>query len=140
MSKEKLFQVGVKALIENQNRILLVHDIRSTHREAHWDIPGGRIQEGQTIMEALARELQEEIGVSSTIHQEFFTAIISNFEILFEGKKLGLLLLVYKVQIPANTTIMLSQEHDKYEWVDKKEASKRLAYKYPSGFTNLLTE
>ena len=47
--------------------------------------------------------------------------------------------MIYKVKIPKDAKIKLSPEHDKYEWVDKKEAAKRLADKYPPEFTNLLS-
>jgi len=55
-----------------------------------------------------------------------------------EKYKLGLVLMVYKVKIPAYSRITLSDEHTDYEWVDKKEAAKRLAHKYPTEFTELL--
>ena len=49
MAKEKLFQVGIKALIENEEgKILLFHaDINYDHKgatEAYWDLAGGRIK------------------------------------------------------------------------------------------------
>lgn len=139
MSQEKLFQVGIKALIENQGKFLVVHDPQRRNREPHWDIPGGRIQEGQSAMEALARELKEEIGVSVIKSTKFFTAVISNFELSVEDKKIGLVLMIYKVEVP-DSQIKLSDKHDKYEWVDLSEAAKRLAYKYPLEFTNLIKD
>lgn len=53
---------------------------------------------------------------------------------------LGLVLMVYKVKLPKDSKIKLSEEHTDYGWVDKKEAAKRLAYKYPPEFTTLLTK
>lgn len=141
MSKEKLFHVGVKALIENEEgKILLLKapGWEKAKTKAHWDIPGGRIQEGQTIEAALSREIEEETGVKKIEYSEFFTAIISNHQIPHKDIMLGLVLMVYRVKIPKSSKIKLSEEHTDYEWVDKKEATKRLAYKYPSEFTNLL--
>jgi hypothetical protein len=48
-------------------------------------------------------------------------------------------LMVYKVQIPKNSKIKLSDEHIAYEWVDRSEAAKRLSHKYPEEFTQLLS-
>jgi 8-oxo-dGTP diphosphatase len=142
MSNEKLFYVGVKALIENEeNKILLLKADVTTHRkntETYWDIPGGRIEEGQGIEEALRREVQEETGIDKIVESEFFTAVISNHEIPLDDKTLGLVLMVYKVKIPAGSKIYLSHEHIEYDWADNKEAAKRLSHKYPPEFTNRL--
>ena len=142
MSKEKLFQVGVKALITNDKDEILVLDSGEwhlKHQTQHWDIPGGRIQEGHTALETLQREVEEETGIKEVIDPSFFTAAVSNFKDIPVGEyKVGLLLMVYKVKIPQNSQIKLSHEHSGYEWVTRKEAAKRLAYKYPSEFTDLL--
>ena len=146
MSKEKLFQVGVKALIEDKSGNILVFRADTTYDhpdgvEPYWDIAGGRIKEGQAPEQALAREIEEETGITQMESSEFFTAVISNHEVrLDDGIKTGLVLMVYKVKVPANSEIKLSPEHDKYEWVDRKEAAKRLADKYPPEFTNLLNQ
>lgn len=143
MAKEKFFQVGVKGLIENKSgQILLFKADISNHRSqtvAYWDIPGGRIQEGQSAATTLKREIAEEAGITKVSNISFFSAVISNHEIpLGNGKKSGLLLMIYSVSVPEKTRITLSEEHIGVEWVDKKEAAKRLANKYPPEFTKLL--
>ncbi len=144
MSKEKLFQVGIKALIENKDGKLLIFraDTKYDHIgevEPYWDIAGGRIKEGQTIEATLKREVEEETGISKIDSFEFFTAVISKHEIPLEnGSKSGLVLMIYRVKLPENSKIQLSPEHDKYEWVDPKVAGKRLADKYPPEFTSLI--
>ena len=142
MAQEKLFQIGVKALITNHKDEVLVLDSGDwhlKHQTQHWDIPGGRIQEGHTVLETLQREVEEETGIKEIIDPEFFTAAVSNFkDIPVDGHKVGLLLMVYKVKIPENSPLKLSHEHSGFEWVGRKEAAKRLAYKYPSEFTKLL--
>jgi 8-oxo-dGTP diphosphatase len=141
MTTEKMFHVGVKALIEDKDgKVLLLHSPgwAKNNTPPHWDIPGGRIQEGQSVTEALEREVEEETGVTKLESNKFFTAVIAKHEIPFESHVLGLVLMVYKVQIPDDSKITLSHEHTDYEWVDKKQAGKRLANKYPAEFTDLL--
>ncbi|MBI4034435.1 NUDIX hydrolase [Candidatus Saccharibacteria bacterium] len=142
MTREKLFQVGVKALITNaRGQILLLDsgDWHLNHQKRHWDIPGGRIKEGHDALDTLRREVEEEIGIKKFGRPEFFTATISNFQdIPVNGRKVGLLLMVYKVRIPAGSIIKLSEEHTGYKWVSRKEAAKMLVYKYPDEFTRLL--
>ena len=133
MAKEKLFQVGVKALITDASSNILLLDSGDWHlknQKRHWDIPGGRIKEGHSILDTLKREVAEEIGITGIISPKLFTAVIANFP--------GLLLLIYKTKIPQNGKITLSEEHTGFEWVSSKEAAKRLAYKYPREFTKLL--
>ena len=144
MAKEKLFQVGVKALIENDKGEILIFRADTSYDhigdvDTYWDIAGGRIKEGQTIESTLQREVEEETGISKIVASEFFTAVVSKHEIPFkDGVMSGLVLMIYKVKVPQNSKIVLSPEHDKYEWVDKKLAAKRLANKYPPEFTSLI--
>ncbi|MCP3787979.1 NUDIX domain-containing protein [Micromonospora sp. A3M-1-15] len=51
------------ALVEN-GAVLLVH--RSPTRRAYpdlWDLPGGHVEAGESELQALAREMREELGV-----------------------------------------------------------------------------
>lgn len=139
----KLFYVGVKGLIEDeQGRILVLLADVSTHRkntEPYWDIPGGRIEEGDDVAATLKREISEETGITEVASTELLTAVVSNHEIPIDAEKTaGLILMVYKVTIPANSTVVISEEHQKYEWVSKAEAAERLEHKYPAEFTSAL--
>lgn len=143
MANEKLFFVGVKGLVENEQGqiLLLLANVTKFRKNVtpYWDIPGGRIEKGHSILETLAKEIHEETGVAELGEPQFVTSVISNHEIpLDDGSEAGLVLMVYKVTIPADAEITTSDEHDKYEWVDKKEAAERLQHKYPKEFTDAL--
>jgi 8-oxo-dGTP diphosphatase len=62
-------QVGVKAFLRNsQGKYLLLRraaDPKAENKtfQGKWDMPGGRINPGTTLMENLARELMEETGL-----------------------------------------------------------------------------
>src|SRR4051812_15424683 len=105
MADEKQFHVGVKAMVVNgEGKILLMKENVSTHSlptTEYWDFPGGRMQEDETVLETLAREVEEETGITDIGQPEFDTAVISNHQIkLSDDLTVGLVLMVYKVQIP----------------------------------------
>lgn len=54
-----LFRIALKAYIVNDSGEVLL--VKETGRDA-WDLPGGGMDHGETIHQALARELKEEIG------------------------------------------------------------------------------
>jgi ADP-ribose pyrophosphatase len=53
--------VGVLPFLEN-GRILLVRQYRYVQQDARWEIPTGGVKEGESLLDAAQRELQEEIG------------------------------------------------------------------------------
>jgi ADP-ribose pyrophosphatase YjhB (NUDIX family) len=58
--------VGVGAVIFRGEEVLLVRRGQEPARDA-WSLPGGLVELGETLEEALTRELAEEIGLPVTI-------------------------------------------------------------------------
>ena len=51
------------AIILRRSRILLV----KAHHKDHWQLPGGRLERGESSREALLREIEEETGLEATV-------------------------------------------------------------------------
>ena len=60
----------VAALIEFECKILVCQRRRGDRFELMWEFPGGKVEPGEALEQALARELQEELGVTARIGVE----------------------------------------------------------------------
>ena len=61
----------VAAVIERADRRILIGQRRRDDSSAFkWEFPGGKVRSGETMEEALSRELQEELGVTLTKSRE----------------------------------------------------------------------
>lgn len=64
--------VVVAAVIARDGRILACQRSRKDSFPLKWEFPGGKVRRGETPAAALARELQEELGVKAKIGEEIF--------------------------------------------------------------------
>jgi 8-oxo-dGTP pyrophosphatase MutT (NUDIX family) len=56
---------SVKALIKNQDRFLFIKE--RLHKGEVWDLPGGKIEYGESPLAALKREVKEELSIDIKI-------------------------------------------------------------------------
>ncbi len=56
--------VAVGVLIDEQGRFLLTSRPAGKVYAGHWEFPGGKVESGETIEQALRRELHEELGIT----------------------------------------------------------------------------
>lgn len=112
----KTFYVGVKGVIVQDGKVLLLHT--NTHHEnrgERWEMPGGRIDENETIQQTLERELKEELPNIQNIK---IGELLSAFRLLknTHGDK-SLVLIFYLVSADfAGNEPQLSEEHLEYQW------------------------
>jgi len=70
--------IGVRAILTEENKILLVKHTYSNQ----WFLPGGGLKKGETLEQAITRELDEELGVKlKNLH------LFGAYHNFFEGKK-----------------------------------------------------
>lgn len=60
----RTIRVVAGALFDAQGRVLIAQRPPGTHMAGRWEFPGGKINRGETELEALRRELLEELGVT----------------------------------------------------------------------------
>lgn len=72
MSSDRLpgqIVVGVGAVVWNELGELLLVRRANPPLEHHWSLPGGRLEFGETLRDALRREIREETGVEAEIYE-----------------------------------------------------------------------
>ena len=62
-SDEGAVDVAVGVLIDADGRFLLTSRPEGKVYAGCWEFPGGKLEAGETVIEALARELHEELGI-----------------------------------------------------------------------------
>jgi 8-oxo-dGTP diphosphatase len=61
----KLMTVVACALVDADRRVLIAQRPEGKEMAGLWEFPGGKIEPGETPEEAIIRELEEELGIST---------------------------------------------------------------------------
>jgi mutator protein MutT len=111
-------QIAQKALIENaEGKILLVQYPEGDRAAGKWDLPGGRLNMGETTKEGLKREVKEEIGVDIEIVGILGTGLS------LVSHELKLFVVVHQCKLVDPTAALTPEpgEIGRLEWRDKKD-------------------
>jgi 8-oxo-dGTP diphosphatase len=78
-----------------------------------WELPGGKIEEGETAQECLVREIKEELGIHISVREQ-----LPSFQHEYPNQKtIELLPFICKIK---NGEIIL-KEHQQVKWLGKNE-------------------
>lgn len=107
--------VVVAAVIERAGRILVTERQEGTHLSGYWEFPGGKVERGETHVEGLQREIQEELGVVSEVGAELLS---TRFD--YPGRTVELHF--RQCELRGEPTAMLGQ---RMEWVPRDQLRAR---------------
>lgn len=119
MERKCDLQVGVKILLKNKdNKYLLVRrsQLKYPEVENRWDIVGGRIDPGVTLMENLAREVREETGLTIVGQPK----LVAAQDILRNAGK-HVVRLTYVGETDSDKVVLDEAENDTYKWHEAQE-------------------
>ena len=136
---EDTFHLGVKALIRSPAGKVLLLEREHRTKGMYWDIPGGRLHKGESLLETLKRELEEEIGLEEIEGVVPFMTVVTDIRIHSHGNDVGLILSIYKLSLDDAFTPRLSDEHSNFGWFTLMEAAELLKKQYPREFIENLT-
>jgi 8-oxo-dGTP diphosphatase len=67
----KHFDVAAGILCDSSGRVLIAERLGDGPFHGMWEFPGGKISAGETTLQALSRELAEELGIEVTTCSSF---------------------------------------------------------------------
>jgi len=114
----KPFALSAKVLIRDDNGhcLLLKRSMSSKGNPGKWDLPGGKVDAGESLEEGLLREVAEETGLTiSLLH------VLGAAESETSAKKVAYLILEGRLE---SGQLRLSSEHDDYTWADRQGLAK----------------
>jgi 8-oxo-dGTP pyrophosphatase MutT (NUDIX family) len=109
MAYKDKFRISVHAVITDRAGKLLL--LKMTYADKHWSLPGGAIERGENIYEALERECKEELGVKPKIL--YLSGV--NYH-----KKHDSFAFIFRCTLPAKAKIRISPEHSDFQYFDLK--------------------
>lgn len=112
MAYDDQFRFSVHAILTNHEGKIL--QLKATYGEQGWGLPGGSLEPGETIHEALVRECLEELGVEVEII--YMSGI-------YYHSRFNAQACVFKCEMPADAEIKLSDEHSSYRFFSLDELS-----------------
>ena len=108
-------QLAASAVIFRDGKILLVRRAREPGR-SRYSLPGGRVEWGETLQQAVHREVAEETGLTIAI-----VGLAGIREVLPAAGGGHFVVLSYAARWIAGE-VTLNDEHEGHEWVSPEEA------------------
>lgn len=110
------FNVARVILLNDEEKILILkRNLQDAHYPGIWDIPGGGVDEGESVKKAAKRELKEECGLEVEISEDYFTVFHRT------DKPVDIYGFIGKF---VKGDIVLSREHIEFVWMSKDEWQK----------------
>ncbi|MEA3410816.1 MAG: NUDIX domain-containing protein [Pseudomonadota bacterium] len=106
-------QVVCAAIGDSPGRVLMARRATGEHLEGFWELPGGKVEPGETLASALERELEEELGLRAVAGAEIARTIHH-----YERGSIELIALATTVANKVGALLV----HDAVTWVSAGEA------------------
>ena len=92
-----ILKVAVAIIINSNNEILISRRSENQHQGNKWEFPGGKVEEGESVEQALSREIKEELGIE-ILSPQHFTDIDHEYKAVDPKQSKTVKLMVYEVK------------------------------------------
>ena len=113
MAFQDMYRLSSHAVITNQHQQVLL--LQATYADHAWGVPGGALDMGETVHEALVRECLEELGCA--IQVDYLSGVYFHSAVQSHA-------FIFRCHFEENAQIKLSSEHSEYAWFDLTDLSK----------------
>jgi 8-oxo-dGTP diphosphatase len=117
----------VAAIIRKNNKYLIVKRNRNKHLALKWEFPGGKVEDNENFLEALLREIKEELNIIINIHEKIAVE-------KYKDDKVNIVLHYYLCDQGIGNINL--NEHEDIIWVEKKNFIK---YDFVEGDKRILS-
>lgn len=119
-NKTSMVPVVKGIVLYNGKMLMLRRSLQDEVDPGVWETVGGKIEFGETMQEALEREIREEAGITVEVGELLYAATF------FTSPVRQLFILTYACAAESGE-VRLSEEHIEYCWAGREEAERRLA-------------
>jgi 8-oxo-dGTP diphosphatase len=108
MNSEICFRVSVVGLFVDGDEVLLLHQATPPEPDS-WDLPGGGLDPGETLLQGLMREVQEETGLEQ-FQVDGLLTVVEGFFPQPDGQLMHTLNIVYKCTLKFKPSTFTSND------------------------------
>lgn len=112
MAYNDKFRLSSHAVIVDELGQVL--QLKATYGQQNWGLPGGALEPGETIHQALLRECREELGVD--VEVQYLSGVY--YHSAYESQAF-----IFRCALPNRAVIKLSDEHSEYRFFPVTELS-----------------
>ena len=117
--------VLVGAAVIDKGKILLLKRVETDDfLPGYYDVPGGKLEEGEDPNKGVLRELKEETGMDGKVIRPYN---VWHEVVDYHGGRKHIIEIDFLVEVRDKSRIKLSKdEHSEYIWVDRKGIPKKI--------------
>lgn len=119
---KKIQQVSIKGLLCRNGKVLVLKTPDIGGKLGIWELPGGRMDFGETAEEAFKKEMGEELGFKEVLLGDFVN--VWTLTDMREGINHHFIVLDFVISTSETDIKLRPEEHTEYKWVDFDEANK----------------